>query len=113
MERLVDDYGVLHSVKDLTGMDELPRLEMADFYVETVHDIGSSMMILFLIAAVIFSTIYADEGSTRMDRIIRIWKRKDRSDQMHHVLSSHDRPLSCFPYDHCDPKFHHLPCQRI
>lgn len=70
MERLVDDYGVLHSVKDLTGMDELPRLEMADFYVETVHDIGSSMMFLFLIAAVIFSTIYADEGSTRMDRII-------------------------------------------
>lgn len=54
MERLVDDYGVLHSVKDLTGMDELPRLEMADFYVETVHDIGSSMMFLFLIAAVIF-----------------------------------------------------------
>ncbi|WP_330625585.1 ABC transporter ATP-binding protein [Sellimonas caecigallum] len=47
MERLVDDYGVLHSVKDLTGMDELPRLEMADFYVETVHDIGSSMMFLF------------------------------------------------------------------
>ena len=24
---------------------------------------------------------------------------------MHHVPSSHDRPLSCFPYDHCDPNY--------